>query len=133
MLIPVSMDSVVMVSDFIHAHNFCHWIANPVKVLLFLLWTKVHQCFLKIRKKILVLIGDSPTDWLHDTKIREEAWLDTKMTKTFLYANGVKVYQFKANISEINSSAFCLENIAKDLQLVTLKKNTEWKRVQIFW
>ena len=42
--------------------------------------------------------------------------------KKFLYANGAKVYQFKANDSEIKPYPLCFKNISKDFTVGNMKK-----------
>ena len=41
----------------------------------------------------------------------------------FLYANGVKINQFKAKDYEIKPHAFCLGNILKDFIVDNVKKS----------
>ena len=40
----------------------------------------------------------------------------------FLFANGTKIYQFKAKNSEIKDYALCLGNISKDFTINNMKK-----------
>ena len=40
----------------------------------------------------------------------------------FLFVNGVKIYQFKANDSEIKPYSLCLGNISKDFTNDNMKK-----------
>ena len=40
----------------------------------------------------------------------------------FLHVNGVKLDQFKATISEMNSYSLCLGNISKDFAFNNMKK-----------
>ena len=77
------------------------------------------------RKDILIL-GNGLTDRLSDTTINAEAkysisFSEPKKKKIpqgkrqfFLLVNGVKIYQFKANDSEISSCQLHLGNISKD-------------------
>ena len=41
---------------------------------------------------------------------------------SFLYANSVKIHQFKANNSEIKPYTLCLENISKECTVDNMKK-----------
>ena len=82
------------------------------------------------RKNELIL-GEEPTGGLHDTKITAAAKYSVYITNSrqkiclslhynvansFLFANGVKVYQFKAKYSEIKSYPLYL---GKRLKLIT--------------
>ena len=75
---------------------------------------------------IMEKIGEGPTDGLDDTAIEAEAKYCINITKLrkkiclnlhhngskcFWYANGVKINQFKAKHSEINTCSLCLVNI----------------------
>ena len=46
------------------------------------------------------------------------------MLKSFLFVNGVKIYQFKAKDSELNECPLCLRNIPNDFA-VDKKKELE--------
>ena len=43
-------------------------------------------------------------------------------SNSFLFVNGVKIYQFKAKDSEINASPLSLGNISKDFAVDNMKK-----------
>ena len=43
-------------------------------------------------------------------------------SKSFLFCNATKVYQFKAKNSEIKDYALCLGNVSKDLIINNMKK-----------
>ena len=120
---------VVMVMNLMHVHNFHYRIVNVVEMLLFLAWTIVHQRMLIIEKKDIIILGEGSTDGLEDTAITTEAEYFVHITKSrkkiylslcynavnsFLFANDVKVYQFKAKDSEIKPCPLCLGNISKD-------------------
>ena len=74
-----------------------------------------HRCCRYCRKDILVL-GEDPSDCFDDTTIRAEVKYSVNMTrskkkicsslqydvsKSFLYVDGVKIYQFKTKDFEI--------------------------------
>ena len=42
---------------------------------------------------------------------------------SYLFANGVKIYKFKAKDSEINVAPLCLGNVSKDFSFDNMKKN----------
>ena len=46
----------------------------------------------------------------------------------FLFVNATKVYQLKANDSEIKDYALCLGNVSKDFTTNNLKKKNRIKR-----
>ena len=51
----------------------------------------------------------------------------------FLFVNATKVYQLKANDSEIKDYALCLGNVSKDFTTNNLKKKTGLKGVVKFF
>ena len=76
-------------------------------------------------------------DELDDAAIIVEAKYSVNITKSrnkiclslhyntdnrFLYVNGVKIYQFKANLSEIKSYLLCLRNMSKYFTVDNIKK-----------
>ena len=58
--------------------------------------------------------------------------LDYNVTNSFLYGNGVNIYQCKVSDSEIKPYLFCLRNILNDFTFDNIKKWIEWKVVQFF-
>ena len=42
--------------------------------------------------------------------------------KVFLFVSATKIYQFKANDSEIKRYPLCLRNVSGDFQLITWKE-----------
>ena len=92
---------------------------------------------LMIRKKNILVLGEGPTQGLDDTKITAEDKYSIDITtsrkniclslhynrsKSFLYANGIKVYQFKAKDLEIKPYLLRLGNISKDSTVDNMKK-----------
>ena len=47
---------------------------------------------------------------------------DYNGSNSFLFVNATKIYQFKANDSEIKDYALCLANISKDFTINNMKK-----------
>ena len=88
------------------------------------------------RKKDILVLGERPTDGLDDTTIAANAKYSFNITKPkkiclslrynaankFLYANGVKIHQFKAQGSDIKPYPLCLGNILKDFAVDNMKK-----------
>ena len=48
--------------------------------------------------------------------------LHCNRSKSFLFVNATKIYQFKVKESEIKDYACCLGNISKDLTIDNMKK-----------
>ena len=101
-----------------------------------LVWTIVHQDILKITKRYLNS-WQKPTDGLGDTKITAEAEYSVNISKSrkkiclslqcnasnsFLYANAVKIYQFKSKVPEIEPYLLCLRNIPIKPKVDKMKK-----------
>ena len=77
------------------------------------------------RKKDILVLGERPADGLDDTTIAANAKYSFNITKSkkiflslrynaannFLYANGVKIHQFKAQDSDLKPYPLCLGNI----------------------
>ena len=89
------------------------------------------------RQKDILILSKGSTDRLDDTKITAAAKDSINFTKqqnkfclslhyngsnSFLFVNGVKIYQFKAKDSEINASPLSLGNISKDFAVDNMKK-----------
>lgn len=75
-----------------------------------------------IVKKDTVVLGESSTQELKDTAIKYSISIARLRNKfclnlhyygnnTFLYANGVKPYRFKAKDSKVKQYPLCLDNI----------------------
>ena len=89
-----------------------------------------------IIKKYILLLGEGPTDGLDDTTIITEVKYSIILLKqekncesshyngsnSFLYANDVKVYKFRAKDSEIEPYSLSLGNISKDFRVHNMKK-----------
>ena len=134
-----------MVLDLMHAHIF-HWglVNDEVKPFLFL----VHQVLLIIERKM------SYSCWMFnrwvrdDTKITTKAKYSINITKSrkktclsllynsnnsFLYANGVKICQFKGKDSEIKPCPLYLRNNSTNYTVNNKQKDLDWiERCMIF-
>ena len=90
------------------------------------------------KNKDISILGEEPTKGLHDTTLRAEAKHRINFTQSgkrfvlslhyngnnsFLFVNATKIYQFKANDSEIKDFTLCLGNISKDFTINNMKKN----------
>ena len=89
------------------------------------------------KKKDILVLGRGPTQRLESTLTAEKMYsLNFTVTKKkfcpslhyngangYLFANGTKIYKFKAKDSEIVASPSCLGNISKDWSTVNMKKN----------
>ena len=79
-----------------------------------------------IVKKDTVVLGERSTQELKDAAIKAEAKYSISIARlrnkfclnlhyygnnTFLYANGVKLYRFKAKDSKVKQYPLCLDNI----------------------
>ena len=120
-----------MILNLMHFYNFHCPLVNEVKMFLFWLWTRVRQNILIIRKI------EGPAGGLDDTAVTTEAkyFINTTMSRkkiclslhyhaanSFLYSNGVKIYQFKSKDSEIKPYPICLGNISKSFTVDNMKK-----------
>ena len=99
------------------------------------------------KKKDILVLGECPTQRLYDTKNNSRSYisyqfyrirkklvlrLNYNRSNSFLFVNATKIYQFKANSSEIKPYPLCLGNILKDFTINYIKK-TELKRtVKVF-
>ena len=87
--------------------------------------------------KDILILGEGPTQGLDDTTLTAEAKYPINFTQSgkrfvlslhyngsnsFLFVNPTKVYQFKAEKSEIKDFALCLSNILKDVTINKLEK-----------
>ena len=83
-----------------------------------------------------MILGKGPTDRLDDTTTAAAKYsinfteqqnkfclsLHSNESNSFLFVNGVKIYQFKSKDSEINASPISLGNISKDFAIDKMKK-----------
>ena len=89
------------------------------------------------RGKDILVLGEGPTKALDDKTLTAKAKypinfaqsgkrlvlsLNYNGSNSFLFANGTKVYQFKAKDSEIKYNELCLGNISKDLTINNMTK-----------
>ena len=89
------------------------------------------------KNKDILILGEAPTQRLDDTKSTAQAKYPINFTQSrkrfvlklhyngsnsFLFVNATKIYQFKANDSEIKDYALCLANISKDFTINNMKK-----------
>ena len=89
------------------------------------------------KRKDILILGEGPTQGLDDTTLTAEAKYPINFTKpgksfllslhyngskSFLFFNATKVYQFKAKNSEIKDYALCLGNVSKDFTINNMKK-----------
>ena len=87
--------------------------------------------------KSILILGKGPTQRLDDTTVIAEAKYSINFTQSnrrfvlSLYYNGsgsfqsvdtTKIYQFKANDSEIKQYPLCLGNVSKDCTIDNMKK-----------
>ena len=89
------------------------------------------------KNKDILNLGEGSTQGLDDTTLT--AWTKYSITFTqprkifvfslhynksncFFFVNATKIYQFKANKSEIKNYALCLNNISKDFTINNMKK-----------
>ena len=92
-------------------------------------------------KEILIL-GEGPTQGLHDTKLTAEAKYPINFTQSekrfvlglhyngsnsFLFVNDTKIYQFKAKNTEIKDYTLCLVNISKDFTINNIENRIKKK------
>ena len=100
------------------------------------------------KKKDILIVGKGPTQGLDDTTFTAEAKysinfskanikfylsLYYNVSKSYLFANATKIYQFKAKDSEIKKCPLCLRNISGDFSANNMKKNRiKWVCVLFF-
>ena len=95
----------------------------------------------------ILILGEGPTQGLDDTTLTAEAKYPINFTQSgksfvlslhyngsnsFLFVNATKLYQFKAQDSEIKDHALCLGDISKDGTINDIAK-TGLKGVVIFF
>ena len=121
---------------FDYAQNGYYLVVAWVKMSLFLELIWVHLSIAIITKDTLIL-GKRPTWGLDDNTSTAEVQYSiifsrpTRQSclnshyngsKRFLFVNTTKIYQFKANDSEINKYFFYLGNISKNFAAINMKK-----------
>ena len=88
------------------------------------------------KNKDIVILGEGPTQGLHDTALAAEAKYSINFaqprkrfalslhneSKSFLFVNTTKIYQFKAKDFEKKDCTLCLTDISKDFTITNLKK-----------
>ena len=89
-------------------------------------------------KKDILIFGKGPTQVLDDTKLTAKAEYSINFSrpqkifclslhyngsKSFLFVNTTKIYQFKAKDFEIKKYPLCLAIISKDFTTNNMKKN----------
>ena len=89
------------------------------------------------KNKNILILDEGPTQGLHDNTLTAEAKYPINFTQSrkrfvlslhyigsssFLYVNAKKIYQFKAEDSEMKDYALCLVNILKDFTINNMEK-----------
>ena len=89
------------------------------------------------KEKDISILGEGPTQRIDDTTLTAEAKYPINFTQSgkrfvlslqyngnnsILFVNATKIYQFKANDSEIKGHTLCLGNISKDFTINNMKK-----------
>ena len=87
--------------------------------------------------KYILFLDEVPTQGLDDTTLTAETKYHVNFAQSgkgfvlslhyngsngFLFVNGTKIYQFKAQNSDIKDYALCLDNISKDFTVNIMKK-----------
>ena len=96
------------------------------------------------KNKNILIVGRVSTQASNDTTLTAEAkypinykqsWkkIVLSLSNSFLFANATKLYQFKAQDSDVKDYALSLGNISKDLSINDIKKNTKLKGNVIFF
>ena len=102
------------------------------------------------KKKDILVLGGFPTQDVDNIMITTEAKYPNNFTelrkrfvlslhyngsRDFLFVNAVKMYQFKAKVSEIKPYPFCIGNISKIFTFNNMKKkkNRIKRKCQIFF
>ena len=89
-----------------------------------------------IKKSSILVLGIGPTQGLEHTLTAEKRYsINFTVTKeklclsfhyngvnSYLFVNGIEIYRFKANDSEIVANPLCLGNISKDWSTDNMKK-----------
>ena len=92
------------------------------------------------KKKEILILGKGPTQGLDDTTLTTEAQYSINFSrsnrkfclsfhyntsKSFLFVNATKIYQFKANDSGIKIYPLCLGKISVDFSAKNIKKKQD--------
>ena len=132
------------------SHSEFSFIYGPrEKMSLFLELIWAHLCIL-IKNKDFLILGERPTQKLRDTILTAEAKYPINLAQlgkrfvlhyngvhyngsnSLLFVNATKIYQFKANDSELKDYALCLGNISKDFTVNNTKKSGFKGTVKVF-
>ena len=88
------------------------------------------------KKKDILVFGEGPTQWVDNTLVSGKAKHSTNIlrsqrnfclslhyneSKTFLFVNATKIYQFKVKNFEIKQYQLCSGNISKDFTANNIK------------
>ena len=124
---------MIMGLDLMHVHNFHGQSIAGLKMPLFLLLASAHLCMLIIKIKIsyfsvkvqnkapVTTEAKYPIDFTQPGK-KLVLSLHYNRSDSFLLANTVKMYEFKAKYSETKPYSSCLVKIQKILQLIIWKR-----------
>ena len=135
---------MVMVLDLMHIYNFCYPVVNGGKRFIIFDVDNSLSVHTDIKKNNILVLGEGWMDALDDvaqakysvniTKSREKIRLSLhcNWANSFLYVNGLKVYQFKAKSSVIKPKLLCLGNISKENSVNNIKSWSEWVSLQFF-
>ena len=101
-------------------------------------WSR-HEFFCSYdnKKKNILVLGKGPTQGLEHTSAAEKTYsINFTVTKkkfclslhynganSYLFVNGIEIYELKAKESKIVATSLCLGNISKDWSLYNMKKN----------
>ena len=139
-MILINIDIVTMVLDSIFVHNFQdQMIAGENFFFCADMSSYVH---VDNKKKDILVLGGFPTQDVDNIMITTEAKHPNNFTELrkrfvlslhyngsldFSFVNAVKMYQFKAKVSEIKPYPFCIGNISKIFTFNNMKKKSELK------
>ena len=135
-MILINIDIVTMVLDSIFVHNFQDQMIAGEKIFCVCadMSSYVH---VDNKKKDILVLGGFPTQDVDNIMITTEAKYPNNFTelrkrfvlslhyngsRDFLFVNAVKMYQFKAKVSEIKPYPFCIGNISKIFTFNNMKK-----------
>ena len=108
-------------------------------------WLWVRISLLSLKKDFLILVIH-PTKRLDDTTLTAEAQysinflisnknfylsLHYNRNNRFLFVNAAKIYQSKANDSEIKKYLLCLGNISMDFAAINMRKKSRMKWIYL--
>ena len=145
-MILINIDIVTMVLDSIFVHNFQDQMIAGEKF--FFCADMSWYVHVDNKKKDILVLGGFPTQDVDNIMITTEAKYPNNFTelrkrfalslhyngsRDFLFVNAVKMYQFKAKVSEIKPYPFCIGNISKIFTLNNMKKNRIKRKCQIFF